>query len=309
MRIASFFPAATEWLYALGLGADIVGVSHECDYPAEARALPCLIRPLISDRGSSAEIDAAVRSAVAAGKPLYAVDAQALRALAPELIVTQSLCSVCAVSDSLVQQALGALDYKPHSVSLHPHSLEEVFRDLRLLGHATNRNSEARALSARLTKRIEAVQKQVAECRERPTVFCLEWLSPLMASGHWVPEMVELAGGREVLGRSGAASRYVTSQEVAQADAEVLILMPCGFSIERTRRELAMLAACDWWQNLSAVKRDRVALVDGNSFFSRPGPRLLGGIELLAAILHPKQCAPLVTPDSSVYYKPTVNNP
>ena len=286
MRICSLLPSATEILYALGLGESLVGVSHECDYPPAATQKPCVSRSRIDqDRWSSEEIDRAVRAALEGRERLYEVDVTALVAARPDLIVTQALCEVCAVGTPYVLDAIQALPHQPRVISLHPHTLSELFEEIRLLGRLTDRTTHAEDLVTSCLHRIERIKTLVAGA-VRPRVFCLEWLSPPMAVGHWVPEMVDLAGGTEVLGHAGRSSRYVTGQDIVAASPEAMVLMPCGFSIERTRRELSAVTAQPWWRELEAVRGGRVYLVDGPAYFNRAGPRLVDGIELLAGLFH-----------------------
>ena len=301
MRICSLLPGGTELLYALGLGEAIVGVSHECDFPPEARTKPRVILTVIDqDRLSSEAIDAAVRQALKQRTSLYTVDEDALRRAAPDLIVTQELCEVCAIDTAQVTQAVRVLPSRPQVLSLHPHTLEEMFEEIRLVGEATGTQDAAERLLRGCRSRLDRIAALIGEEARRPRVFCLEWLKPLMASGHWVPEMVERAGGIEVLGQAGVPSRYVEWEQVQVAAPEVLILMPCGFPIERTRRELPELAARPGWSVLPAVRGGRVYLVDGPSYFNRAGPRLIDGIELLAGLLHPDRCASLIPPGSAM---------
>ena len=295
MRICSLLPSATEILYALGLGDDVVGVSHECDYPPDALRKPKVIRTLIDqDTRSSEEIDQEVHRSLERRESLYQVDAEALRRLHPDLIVTQELCDVCAIDATQVSAALRALSYQPDVISLHPHTLQEMLEDIRLVGERVGHQAQAEELVASYRRRIDQVQTRLAGISRRPRVFCLEWLAPPMATGHWVPEMVELAGGIEVLGRAGQPSRYANAEEIVDARPEVLILMPCGFSIERTRRELAVVSAQPWWGRIPAVRDGQVHLVNGPAYFNRAGPRLIDGIELLASVLHPDRCAGLL---------------
>ncbi len=291
MRICSLLPSATEILYLLGLEEAVVGVSHECDYPPAAQRKPRVIRNLIdSEHLSSGEIDAAVHQALQERRPLYEIDEDALVQAQPELIVTQELCEVCAVDGSLAAQAARALSRPPDILALHPHTLEEVLDEILVVAERTGRRSRGEQVIGELRQRLEAVSQSVAQSTERPRVFCLEWLNPLMASGHWVPQMVEWAGGQEVLGRPGQPSRYVTPEEVAVAQPDVVIVMPCGFSIARMRQELAALTGQAWWQALPAVRARQVYLVNGPAYFNRSGPRLIDGIELLEGILHPDRC-------------------
>lgn len=285
MRICSLLPSATEICYALGLGDDVVGVSHECDYPAEAARKPRVIRTVIDQgRQASAEIHDAVRASVEQGTSLYLIDEPLLRDLAPDLILTQKLCEVCAITDRRLAQVLAGLPSRPEIISFHPHSLEEMLAEIRLLGLRTGCAREADRLISAFRARLANVRPAV---KTRPRVFCLEWLDPLMAAGHWVPEMVGLAGGEEVLGRAGEPSRIVTPDEVVAARPEVLVVMPCGFPVERTRKELVALTRQPWWSRLPAVAAGRVHVVDGPAYFNRCRPRAVEGIELLAGLLQP----------------------
>jgi iron complex transport system substrate-binding protein len=295
MRICSLLPSATEILYVLGLGDDVVGVSHECDFPEGARSKPRATRTSIDqERLSSGAIDEAVRASLRRGESLYELDAELLDRLRPDLVVTQQLCEVCAVGPMQIARVLQELPSKPRVVSLHPHTLEEMLEEVRLLGEATDRRHEAGRVIEGLRQRMERVRERTGS-RPRPAVFCLEWLSPPMACGHWVPEQVACAGGREVLGRAGQSSRSVRWEEVVAAQPEVLILMPCGFPIERTQRELSLIASQPRWRELPAVRKGAVHVVDGPAYFNGAGPRLIDGIELLAGLLHPVEHDPLLT--------------
>lgn len=276
----------------MGLGDDVVGVSYECDYPPEARGKPVVVRTRIDqDALDSRAIDERVRASLRRRESLYDIDVEALKRLRPDLIVTQQLCDVCAVGSSQVTQALGALPHQPQVLALHPHTLEDALEDLRRVGEATQRAAEAERILRSLRSRLARVEAAVAGA-PRPRAFCLEWLDPPMASGHWVPEQVERSGGFEVLGRARQPSHYVTPEEIAAAQPEVLVLMPCGFSIERTQREAARLTAAPWWRALPAARSGRVYLVDGPALFNRPGPRLVDGVELLAALFHHHEKVP-----------------
>ena len=295
MRICSFVPSATELLYALGLGDDLVGVSHECDSPPAARQKPRIIQTVIDQaRFSSEAIDRAVRGSLARGTSLYQVDEPLLRALQPELVVTQKLCEVCAVGNAQAERAVSALPNRPDVIALHAHTLEEFLEEVRLVGERTGTAGRAERLIREFRARLSRLRERLAAVRNRPRVFCLEWMAPPMAAGHWVPEMVALAGGTEVLGRAGEPSRYVTWDEIDAAAPEVLVLMPCGFPIERTRRELQLLTAQPAWSHLPAVRAGRVHLVDGPAYFNRCGLRAVEGIELLAGLFHPARCADLI---------------
>jgi iron complex transport system substrate-binding protein len=285
MRIVSLVPNGTEILFALGAGEQVVGVSHECDYPEEARRRPILTGSALATGMSAAEVDAAVTAQVASGASLYTLDEARIADLAPDLIVTQNLCPVCAVSTAQVDEALRPLPRCPDLLSLDPRSLADVLADIRRVGAATGRADEAAALIADLERRLAGVRERVAG-RPRPRVAALEWLDPPFAGGHWVPEMIALAGGEDVLNRPGDGSRRMTWEEVAAADPEVIVAMPCGYDAAGAQAQVDLAADRPEWRRLRAVREGRVAAVDANGCFSRPGPRLVDGIERLAAILH-----------------------
>jgi len=286
MRILSFQPTSTEMAYALGAGRSIVGVSHECGYPAAARRKPVVSTSVIDPlRMSSAEIDRAVVAAAKEGRSLYRIDRDLVRRLKPDLLLTQSLCDVCATSPSDLREVLELVRPKPKVLALHAHDFEGMFADLRELGNALGK--DVRPLERTLRRRIDAVVKKT---RGLPTcrVFCMEWMDPVFASGHWVPEMVEMAGGLDPLAAKGKESRRVDWAEVVAAAPEALILMPCGFSRAQTLRELPVAVARPGWAELPAVRNGRVYHADGPSFFNGAGPRLVDGLEILAEILHPE---------------------
>jgi iron complex transport system substrate-binding protein len=285
MRILSLQPTSTEMAFALGLGRSVVGVSHECTYPPAARRRPIVSRSVIDpDRMSSAEIDRAVAESERTGKSLYRIDRDLVRTLRPDLILTQSLCEVCATAPSDVAPLLGIVSPRPRVVPLHAHDFEGMFADLRLLAEETGK--DPRPLEGRLRRRIEAVDRKIRKAPRRK-VFCLEWLDPPFASGHWVPEMVERAGGHDGLARAGKPSRRIEWSDLAAYAPEALILMPCGFTMKRTRREARIVTDRPEWKGLPAVKSGDVWLVDGPSYFNGAGPRLVDGLEILAGILHP----------------------
>ncbi len=292
VRIVSLVPNATEIVCALGLGDALVGVSHDCDYPPEIRGKPVLSQAVVGADARSAAIDSRIREAVHSGTSVYHLDTEALSRANPDLILTQELCAVCAPSYTLVTKAAKLLDSDVKIVSLEPHRLGDVLDNIRLVGELTGTEPRAEALVASLEGRIETVAARAANATRdalalRPRVVCLEWLDPVYVGGHWVPEMVETAGGIDVMGRPGEASRVVEWEEVVAARPEVLVLMPCGYDIARTRAELATLTTRPGWPALPAVQAGRVFLTDASSYFNRPGPRLVHGIEMLAAILHP----------------------
>lgn len=287
MRICSLLPSATEILFALGLGDCLAGVTHECDFPSAAAQKPALIRPRVDPHAAPAELDRQVRDVVARGESIYAVDADLLCSIAPDLIVTQDLCHVCAASPDDLATALTRLPQMPRILSLAPHCLADVWNDIRRIGQATGRCCEAETFAAALEQKISAIASVVAQSRARPRVLCLEWLDPFYVGGHWVPEMVAMGGGEDVLGRAGQASFRVTSEKILQSRPDVIIVMPCGYNSSRAHAEFSLAKLADSWAALPAVRNRRMFGVDANSYFSRPGPRLADGVALLAHIFHP----------------------
>jgi iron complex transport system substrate-binding protein len=288
MRICSLLPGATEVVAALGAADDLVGISHECDYPPSVRNKPVLVRPVIdSERSSSPDIDRQVQAAAAAGRNLYSLDEALFARMAPDLVITQDLCHVCAITPDQLQQAIGTLPTPPKLLTLNPTNLNDILDDTERIGEAIGRAAAGHALASRLRSRLDAISHTVAQAGRRPAVVCLEWLDPLYVGGHWVPEMVSRAGGRDLLGRAGARSEKVTWEQVLAAEPDILILMPCSFSAERTLREVHLITARSGWERLPAVRTGRVFAVDSSSFFSRPSPRLVEGVALLASLFHP----------------------
>ena len=287
MRICSLLPSATEILYALGLGDAVVGVTHECDSPPEARKKPPLIRPRVDLQASPAAIDREVTELVSRGESIYAVDAELLASLAPDLIITQDLCHVCAASPEDLATALTRFSKRPRILSLTPHSLADVWEDIRRIGEATGRRRDAQGLAITLAQRVAAIEMRVAAAL-RPRVLCLEWMGPFYIAGHWVPEMAAKAGGEDVLGRAGEPSFRATAEQIAETAAEIIVVMPCGYSSRRAGDEFNFQELPTSWNNLPAIRDKRVFAVDANSYFSRPGPRLADGVELLAHLLHPQ---------------------
>jgi len=289
MRICSLLPSATEIAFALGLGDDVVGVTHECDYPHEARQKPIVVRSLIdANPMSSAEIDGWVSERLRGNPSLYGIDEVKFREAAPDLILTQELCEVCAVDYNEVAAAAKSLKEPATILALSPHCLTDVLRDIERVGAVTARADAARALVQRSHERIERVAPEAAQSNTRPRVACLEWFDPVYAAGHWVPEMVELAGGFDVLGRREEPSARVEWTQVLDSVPEIIVLMPCGFELRRTIQESAVLRKLPGWNHLPAVKNGHVYGVNGSAFFSRPGPRLVDGLEILARIIHPE---------------------
>ena len=281
MRIASLVPSSTEMLFELGLGGNVVAVTHECDWPPAAATLPHLTRTVVPDGLSAAEIDRTVRETVASGRPLYELDRERLAAQAPDLIVTQAVCDVCAVSYDDVVAVATTLPGRPRVLSLDPMSLGEVLADIERLADAAGVPAAGHRLRSEADRRIEAVESSVAGL-PRPRVAALEWLDPPFIGGHWVPEMIALAGGDDVLGRAGERSRTASWEEIAAARPEVVVAMPCGYDEPRSAEE-----ARAYSDRLDALGAERIVAVDASAYFSRPGPRLVTGIELLVRILHP----------------------
>ena len=288
MRICSLLPSATEVIALLGLSNELVGISHECDYPPSVKKVPIMVEPMISPHGlSSDDINRQVRQLVASGQRLYRLNDHLLRQARPDLILSQDLCHVCAVTPDQLHDAICSLPQQPAVLTLNPSTVHDVIDDVVRIGDAAGRSAEGHRLAAQLRDRLDAIRTQLADISHRPRVVCIEWLSPLYVAGHWVPEMVQLSGGQDVLAQPGSPSRVVTWDEVLAAAPDILIVMPCGFSVKQTQTELfSMMQRPGHWR-LSLNLAQRTFLVDASSYFSRPGPRLIDGIELLAAILHP----------------------
>ncbi len=287
-RIATLVPSATEIVAALGFASRLVARSHECDHPPAVQDLPAVTRSNFDPGAPSAAIDGAVRGLLERALSIYDVDLERLDALAPDVIVTQDQCDVCAVSLAQVRRVAEELSSRPRLVSLQPAGLAEVWDDIRRVAAALEAEAEGERLVRRLTGRLEALSGRAAARAERPGVVCLEWLDPPMGAGNWIPELVALAGGRELVGEAGQHSPYLDWERLCALDPEVLVLLPCGFGLEQTRRELPSLTARPGWRDLRAVAGGRVALCDGSRFFNRPGPRLVESAEILFEILHPE---------------------
>ncbi len=283
MRIVSLVPSATEILFALGLGPDLVAVTHECDYPPAANELPKITRDVLPSGLSAAEIDAAVRERTLKGQSIYELDDELLRDLRPDLIVTQSLCTVCAVSADDVRAIAEEIDPHPRVVSLDPHTLGEVMGDVRTLAQATESKDAAVDLIKDASARIDRVRLAVRDAR-RPRVVALEWLDPPFAAGHWTPQLIEFAGGEDVLGFPGEPSEQRSWDEVRAVSPDIVIVMPCGYDAEIAHREAEMHR-----DELASIGAGEVVAVDAAAYFSRPGPRLIDGLELIAYILHPER--------------------
>lgn len=288
-QIVSFLPSATEMACALGLGDQLIGVTHECDYPPEVKDKAVVVRAALPiAQMTQSEIDAAVSERMRDGRSLYEIDELLLQQLAPDLILTQDLCQICAPSGNEVSHALNLLPKKPEVLWLTPNTLAQIAENALQLGEATGRQVEARELVARGRARLESIEKKTMKLAQRPRVFCMEWLDPVYCSGHWVPEMVQIAGGLDQLSRLGSDSARVSWEEVLQWDPEVLVITPCGYDLPRVVEESQKLSDYPGWSNLSAVSDGRVFAVDANSYFARPGPRVVDGTELLAHLMHPE---------------------
>ncbi len=288
MRVVSLLPSATELVAFAGAADSLVGVSHECDHPPGVEALPKLTRPPMDHHSmTSAEIDAAIVRHLSETGSLYWLDAELLEELKPDLIVTQGLCDVCAVSLDVVQQAASSLSTSPRVLSMNPTTLGEVLDCAVEVGDAVGRGDRAREEVSALKDRLARVEEAV-EGLPRPRVGAIEWLDPPFTAGHWVPEMVRLAGGEEVLAAEGSPSARLSWGDVFAAEPEALILMPCGFDTERALREARALPGLTGWNGTPAARSGRIWAVDANSYFSRPAPRLVRGVEILARLLHPR---------------------
>ncbi len=290
-RIISLIASATEIVCALGFEDRLVGRSHECDHPPSVAGLPVCSTSKVEVGAAGRVIDDQVRAIVADGLSVYRVDAGILDRLAPTVVITQTQCEVCAVSLKDVEAAVCELvGSRPRIVSLEPMSLPDIWSDIRTVAAALDAADQGEALVDRLTARLEAVQARTTGAETRPSIACIEWIDPLMAAGNWVPELVERAGGVDVLGKAGEHSGALAIETLAAADPDVIAVMPCGWDIDRARREMAPLTSHPAWPRLSAVRHDRVFVTDGSQYFNRPGPRMVESAEILADILHPARC-------------------
>ncbi len=289
MRICSFLPTATEMLCALGLGSSIVGRSQHCVYPPAVRSKPIVVSSRVKKiaRQDSRAIHDAVVRLRKENTHQFEINLKILKRLKPDLVITQNLCSVCAASHSEVSEALRRISPRPREVILQAQRFDQVFSELKKLGRITGRKTTAERLVDGLQRRVDRVQKRWAQASAHPRVWCCEWMEPLMAAGHWIPEMVERAGGTDGLGQAGRNSRWITWQQVRSCDPEVILVMPCSYSIAQTLKEKRRLTRRPGWKSLSAVRKGRVFAVSGE-FFHHAGPRLVNGVELLACLLHPE---------------------
>jgi iron complex transport system substrate-binding protein len=281
VRIISLVPHATELLFELELGPDVVAVTHECDYPPAALAAERVTRDVLPAGLSAAEIDAAVRERTLDGGAIYELDREAIAALSPDLIVTQALCPVCAVSYAEVAELSEMLPSRPRVISLDPHTLAETLQDICTLAEATDRRKRGAELVSEATARIERIKLAVSK-QPRPRVVALEWLDPVYVAGHWTPELIHLAGGQDLLGSPGGPSTTISWEAIVAAEPEIVVVMPCGYDARRAHTEALTYAS-----ELAALAASRVVAVNASAYFSRPGPRLVDGLEMLAHILHP----------------------
>lgn len=287
MRIASLLPSTTEICFALGLGPSLVGVTHECDFPPQAEYKPVLTANQLPGNGSPAEVDRHVREALHQGSSLYRLDHQQLQRARPDLIITQELCEVCAVAYPQVLEAARVLPGHPTVMSVEPTTLAGVLRSILDVGQATGTRERAEELVRGLWARVDAVRGAVAG-RPHRRVACLEWTDPLMVAGHWVPDQVTTAGGDDVLGAAGVASRAIEFEELREADPELILCIPCGYRLEGAEEQARQLSSRPGWEQLSAARSGEIYALDGSWYFNRPGPRVIDGIEILARILHPE---------------------
>lgn len=291
-RVVSLIASATEIVCALGAQDQLIGRSHECDYPESITRLPVCTRPLIDVSASSRDIDRAVKTRLHTGVSIYEVHANELERLKPEVILTQAHCEVCAVSKKDVQKALGrCIDLNPDIVPLMPNSLVDIWNGIEWVSEALKIPERGRRLVKDLKSRMERISERAAHVSKRPRVACIEWIDPLMASGNWVPELVEMAGGQNLFGEKGRHSPWMSFKDLLEADPDIILIMPCGFGLERTVKELPALTSKDGWGRLAAVRTNHVYIADGNQYFNRPGPRLLDSLQILAEIFHPRAFA------------------
>ncbi len=289
-KIVSLLPSATEIVYALGLGQNLVGRSHECDFPEEVKQLPVCSEANFPDGLSSAAIDTKVKEILADALSVYTVKREVIKELAPDVVITQAQCEVCAVSLTEVEQALeNYLDKEAKVISLQPNSLDDILNDIRIVSAGLGVPEEGERVVEDLQERIDIIRHKLKFIETKPSVACIEWLEPLMLSGNWMPGLVNVAGGTNLLTTPGAHSPYIDWNDILLSDPEIIIVMPCGFSIERTLKEIDILLELPGFTELKAVKNNRVYIADGNQYFNRPGPRIVDSLEILAEIINPKQ--------------------
>ena len=286
-RIVSFLPSATEMLYDLGVGDQIVGVTHECNFPDDAKSKPHVIHSSFDpQKMNSRQIDEKIVDLVQSGRDIYVIDEQVLKSANPDLIVAQGLCEVCSPFTKEISKAVSILNNKPEVIILDPHNLSDVLTNILEIAKRINKTNEAQKLVSSLQKRIDYVKNK--QKKSNPKILCVEWLDPLFTAGHWIPQMVEMAGGINGISMQNEPSRRMKIDEAVGFDPDIIVLMPCGFGIERTREEYVKIARNKEWKSLKAVKNNCVYAVDANSYFSKPSPRTVTGLEILAKIIHPE---------------------
>lgn len=289
LRVVSLIPSATEIVCALGFEDELVGRSHECDFPTRVKTLPVCTEPKFVLQGTSYQIDQRVKALLQEGLSIYRVHAHILKERRPDLIVTQTQCQVCAASLEEVEEAVcQILGSQPRILSLEPASLADVWADIGRVAQALRAPERGQQLVQCLKERVDAIAQRASKLAARPTVACIEWIEPLMAAGNWVPELVELAGGINLFGEAGKHSPWMAWEELRARDPDVIVVMPCGFDIQRSKMEIAALIQRPGWTCLKAVKTRRVYLTDGNQYFNRPGPRMVESLEILSEVLHPE---------------------
>ena len=300
MRICSFLPSATEILYELDLGANIVGVTHECDFPSDASKKTIVVRSAFdASKLDSEQINSMIVELVSEGKDVYVIDDDALRRANPDLIVAQGLCEVCSPHMKELNRAMSILENRPKVVVLDPHDLDEILVSIEQVAKTVGREEKGKEIVHNLRKRIEHMGSVVRSANHIPKVLCIEWLNPLFTAGHWVPQMVELASAVNGVSRRGEPSRRMEWKEALEFDPDIIVLMPCGFDIERTLKELWRIEKQEEWKQLRAVSNKMVYATDASSYFSRPGPRSVTGLEILAKIIHPDLFRDLNVPEGS----------
>lgn len=289
-KIVSLLPAATEIVCALGLEQNLVGRSHECDFPEQIQLVPVCSTANLDASLSSAEIDKKVKEILTDALSFYTIDRKLIRQLSPDVVITQAQCEVCAVSLKDVEDALvNYLDKQAQIISLQPSTLNDMFNNIQEVAASLNVTDRADALLEELQERVEIIRHKLKFIEAKPTVACIEWLEPMMLSGNWIPELVEIAGGKSILAEADKHSPYVEWDDIRLQDPEIIVIMPCGFSIERTLKEIDVILQLPGLAELQAVKNNRVYIADGNQYFNRPGPRIVDSVEILAEIINPKQ--------------------
>lgn len=289
-RIISLIASSTEIIHALGFGRQLVGRSHECDYPAPVRQLPVCTAPKFNPEGTSLEVDHRVKEILEKSLSVYQVDSEMLEQLQPDVIITQSQCEVCAVSLKDVEQAVCDLvSSQPQLVSLEPNALADIWADIQRVARALGAPARGRELVSELQQRMQAIAYKARQLTRQPTVACIEWIDPLMAAGNWLPELVEMAGGANLFGLAGKHSPWLTWEELVAADPDIIVILPCGYDIKKGREEMLALTQKPAWSQMRAVKNRQVYVTDGNQYFNRPGPRVVESLEILAEIFHPNE--------------------